>query len=93
MSCVGPVANLLVNIVLLIAGIGILRILIGAVFGLPWWPAVPGRPASPAPAVAGIAGVLCAILDIIFWAAVVICLIWLAVALLGCLGGFHIPRF
>lgn len=95
MSCVGPVANLLVNIVLLIAAIAIIRILIAAVFSMPMMPAWPGTPMA-APAAAGfgrVAGVLLAVLDVIFWAAILISLIWLVVALLSCLGGFHLPRF
>jgi hypothetical protein len=93
MSCIGPVANILVQIVILIAAISIIRVLIAAVFGAPL---LPTWPSAVAPAGAGlgrVAGVLLAVLDIVFWAAVVISLIWFVVALLGCLGGLHIPRF
>lgn len=80
------------------AAIAIVRILIAAVFGaplLPVWPgpgAVAGQPGAPAAGLGRIAGVLIAVLDVVFWAAIVISLIWLVVALLGCMGGFHFPR-
>lgn len=94
MSCIGPIANILVQIVILIVAIGIIRIVIAAFLGLPWYPSYPGRAVPGAPAPAGrIAGAVLAILDLIFWGAIAICLIWLVVAALGCLGGFHLPRF
>lgn len=97
MSCLTTIASLLVWLVLFLAGVAIIRIVIAAVFGMPMWPGWPPySPAPPAPSVPGpfaaIGAVLIAILDVVFWAILVIGLIWFVVDLFGCALGFaHLP--
>lgn len=101
MACLAPIGNLLVWLVITCAAIAILRIILVAISGIGWsWPTVPPGPPQPGPAggvFARIVGVVIAILDVIFWAIIVIALIWLAIDLIGCLAGFahfpSLPRF
>lgn len=98
MSCIGSIGGLLVWLVIVCAGLMILRLIIATIFGMPLWPGrpfTPGAAPSPTPAPAGIGativGLILGILDIVFWAVIVCAVIYIAIDLIGCLGGLISP--
>lgn len=98
MSCLSLawVEQLIIWGIVIFAVLALLRLVLGAIAGIPMWPLVtfPGSAASPAPA--GLIGFIVAAINIVIWAIIALAIVYICFDLIGCLlsatGGLRLPR-